>query len=225
MNILNVTYESTNNAYKAKQFIEKIKRYNIIAWDFETAIKYTKEDIEFAKNLIATGKLEKFERIQLESKINATALDHPSHCVITHCSIAISETESYVFILDNTSITKYILNYLVSTSQKQILHNASYDFRFLQYFTNKFPKDYEDTALLAKSLLNHVETYKANVKLKELAGHIYGAWGISADNFDIDHMYDSNVLLYAATDSCATLWLWNYMNTQCDEIDSKLLSE
>lgn len=31
MNIIKVEYQSTNNAYKAKQFIDKIKKYPIIA--------------------------------------------------------------------------------------------------------------------------------------------------------------------------------------------------
>jgi DNA polymerase I-like protein with 3'-5' exonuclease and polymerase domains len=222
MNIIKVNYQSTNNAYKAKQFIEEIKKYPIIAWDFETAIKYTQEQIDEWKTLLSNPELSKMERVNLQSKVDATSLDHPSHCMITHCSIAISEDEAYVFILDNTTITKFILNFLVNSPQKQVLHNASYDFRFLQYFTNGLPKDYEDTMILAKTLLNHVETYKASVKLKELAGHMYGQWAISADSFTLERMYDSDMLLYSGTDSCATMWLWNYINAECDAIDSKV---
>jgi ribonuclease D len=153
----------------------------------------------------------------------ATALDHPSHCTITHCSIATSDNQAYVFILDNTSITNYILNYLITTKQKQIWHNASYDFRFLQYFTGNLPYDYEDTQILAKCLINHVNTFKAKTGLKELAGHMYGSWAISKDNFSIEHMYEEHVLKYAAIDSCATYWVYNYMMTECDAIDSKII--
>lgn len=222
MNTIKVNYQSTNNAYRAKQFIDVIKKYPIISWDFETAIKYTQRELDEWKDLLEDESLSKLDKVNIRSRLSATALDHPSHCTITHCSIAISEDTSYVFILDNTQITKFILTFLITTSQKQVLHNASYDFRFLHYFTGNMPKDYEDTALLAKTLLNHVETFKAKVGLKELAGHMYGAWGISTENFDVAHMYDPHVLLYAATDACATMWLWNYINAECDAIDSKV---
>ena len=98
----------------------------------------------------------------------------------------------------------------------------SYDFKHIYYYTKRFPINYEDTQILAKTLINHVNTFKAKTGLKELAGHMYGSWGISSDNFDLSRMYDEHVLKYAAIDSCATLWLWNYINSECDIIDSKL---
>lgn len=222
MNLIQVDYEYTTTSYTAHKIITEIKKLNTIAVDFEVAIRYSSEQLQEWQLLLDSGKLSKAEASVYLSRVKATALDHPSHCTITHCSIATSDNQAYVFILDNKSITNYVLNYLVTTKQKQIWHNSSYDFRFLHYFTKRFPKDYEDTALLAKTLLNHVETFKARVGLKELAGHMYGAWGISTENFDVAHMYDPHVLLYAATDACATMRLWNYINAECDAIDSKV---
>jgi len=51
---------------------------------------------------------------------------------------------------------------------------------------------------------------------------MYGDWGISTDNFNMSQMYDPKVLRYAATDACATFWLWQYINNQCDHIDQSL---
>jgi hypothetical protein len=132
--------------------------------------------------------------------------------MLTHCSIAISESESFVFILDNARIRDRILQFLVTTTQKQIWHNASYDFRQIYHHTKKMPINYEDTQIFAKTILNHVEVHQANTGLKQLAGAAYGAWGISEDNFTIEHMYNPTMLLYSATDPCATLWLWNSIN-------------
>ena len=95
----------------------------------------------------------------------------------------------------------------------------SYDFRHLYYHTGKFPTNYEDTQLLAKSIINHVDTFKARTGLKELAGRWYGDWGISSDNFTLDQMYEPHVIRYAAIDACATYQLWNYINEQCDKLD------
>ena len=106
-----------------------------------------------------------------------------------------------------------ILHWLTNTTVSQIWHNASYDFRQIYYRTGKFPLNYEDTQLLAKGILNHVETFKAKTGLKELAGQWYGAWGISSDNFTIAQMFEEHVLLYAATDACATFKLWNSINS------------
>lgn len=94
---------------------------------------------------------------------------------------------------------------------------TSYDFRQIHYRTGKFPLNYEDSQLKAKCILNHVETHKAKVGLKQLAGANYGDWGISADNFDVSQMYQPHVLKYAATDACATYWLWNSINTYIQE--------
>jgi hypothetical protein len=151
--------------------------------------------------------------------INATALGHPSHCTITHCSIATSEDTAYVFILDSKSITNLVLNYLIASPQQQLWHNATYDFRHLMYRTGQIPPLFEDTQILAKTLINHTNPFVANTKLKHLAGSEYGDWAISADDFSLERMYDSHVIKYAAIDACATYWLWNYMNAECDLLD------
>ena len=213
---IQVNYKSTTNVYTANKYLQEISKYDLFAADFEVAIRYTKQElVAFTKEL--SQSLPKRRKIELESKLAATALDHPSHTVLTHCSIAISDNEAYVFILDNKKITDRILNFLINTPIKQIWHNASFDFRQIQYRTGKFPILYEDTQIYAKTILNHVETWKANTGLKELAGHKYGAWGISADNFTKEQMYEEHVLKYAATDSCATYWLYNSINNYVKE--------
>ncbi len=219
---IDVSYDTARTPFTAQKLLDDIRKYPTIACDFEVAIRYTKQQKKQWQLLLDSTNFSKVDRAFYESKLQATALDHPSHCTLTHCSIATSDNRSYVFILDNSSITNYILNYLTSTDQKQVWHNASYDFRHLYYHTGKFPYDFEDTQILAKTLINHVNTFKAKTGLKELAGHMYGSWGISSDNFDLEHMYDEHVLKYAAIDSAATMWLWNYINTECDTIDSNL---
>lgn len=219
MDHIKVTYKSTSNAYIANQYLAEIAQYPVIAWDFEVAVKYTPEMLTAFQEELNSNPSRR-RQIELNSMLSATALDHASHCTITHCSIAINDHESYVFILDNPKITKRVLQFLVTTTIKQILHNASYDFRHLYYHTGKMPLDYEDTQLLAKTILNHVEVHKAQTGLKQLAGHRYGAWGLSEDNFTLEHMYDNRMLQYAATDACATYWLWNSINRHLEETNA-----
>jgi hypothetical protein len=219
-----VTYDVARTAFKAKQFLDQVRTSPIFAADFEVAIKYTSDEIEEWKRLLQKAELTKLERVSLESRLAATALDHPSHCTITHCSIATSDSHAYVFILDNPSITNYVLNFLVTTLQQQVWHNASYDFRHLYYYIGKFPINYEDSQILAKCLINHVEIYKARTGLKELAGTWYGAWGISADCFTLAQIYEPHVLHYAAIDACATYKLWNFLQDECNSIDTLITS-
>ena len=219
-NIIKVSYSTTRNPLQASRMLQQLANYPTIAADFEVAVRYTKADLEaFRARLLQDPP--KAERILLESKLAATALGHPSHCTLTHFSVAWSESDAYVFILDNKAITNLVLNFLVTTPQRQVWHNLGYDGRFIQHFTGKFPQLYEDTQILAKTLLNHTNPMQAQTGLKHLAGHVYGSWGISEDNFSLSTMYDEHLLQYAATDSCATFWLWNYLNNQCDKIDSE----
>lgn len=224
-NTIQVNWEATSRPYQANKYLNILRNYESIAWDLEVAIKYTSAELEEFKAIAESPDSSKIDVIKAKAKIHATALDHPSHCTVTHCSIAASEDIGFVFILDNPQIKNLVFNYLIASEQTQILHNASYDFRHLWYHTGELPKNYEDTQILAKTLLNHVLPSKAQTGLKNLAGGWYGDWGIAADNFTVEQMYEPHVLKYAAIDACATFKLWEFMQSQCDEIDKEITEE
>ncbi len=118
--------------------------------------------------------------IELKAKLAATALDHPEHCVVTHCSMAVSENHGYVFIINSKQMLTRLFTFLVTTKAKQVLHNATFDFKYIYYYTQRFPQNYEEHCpVLAKCILNHVNTSLATVGLKELAGKWYGSWASS----------------------------------------------
>lgn len=219
---ITVTYRATSSAYEANKLLAEISKYPTIAWDLEIASRYSEEELAKYQAILDDKSSTKARLIEAQGILNSTALDHPYHTVVTHCSIAISESEAYVFIMDNEAILRLVFNYLVTTTQVQVLHNSSFDFKHLYYHTGKFPKNYEDTALLAKTLLNHVDTWKASVKLKELAGRWYGDWALSADNFVSEQMYETQMLLYSAVDSAATYKLFTFINEECDNDDREL---
>ena len=205
---IKVTYTSTNDVYDANQMLATLAQYPIIACDFEAAVKYTPSDLANFQAIVDDPTSSKASRIRAKACLAATALDHVSHTTLTHCSIAWSESEAFVFILDNPRITKRILNFLTTSTITQIWHNASFDFRHIYYYTQRFPINYEDSQLLAKSILNHADNEQARVGLKELAGAHYGSWAISPDNFSLEHIYEEEVLLYSAVDACATYKLY-----------------
>lgn len=208
--VITVEYQSTSNAAEAKKWLNSLPP--LFSADFETAIRYTDEEVEEAKIKMLDLELPKKERIAFQVIAKATALGHPYHCTITHCSIAYSDKDSYVFIIDNQEIADVVLGFLTSTESVQIWHNYCYDGKFLCYYANGNAKNVEDTQILAKTLINHVEIFKAKTGLKHLMGEFYGDWGISADNFTLAQQYDESVLKYAAIDACATFKLWEHLN-------------
>lgn len=209
LDTIKVHYYATSDVEEASDWLEELSEYPIIGCDFEAASKYTPEDLEHFQSILDDPEQPHLRRMEARSKIKSNALSHPSHTILTHFSLAISDHQSCVFIIDSKEMEQLVLSYLITTEQTQVWHNAAYDFYHIYYRTKQFPKNYEDTRVYAKTLLNHVEINKALVGLKQLAGTAYGAWGISEDNFTIDQMYDDKMLLYAATDPCATLWIYN----------------
>ena len=202
-----ITYKSTSNVYEAQKLLASLPQ--VIACDFETASKWTDEQKAAFKETLETLDPTTEEARILQQAIESDGLSHPSLSQLTHFSVAGSPTEGIVLILDNSAIEKYLMSWLVRTNRKQIWHNASFDFKLIYYRTGKVPKNYEDTQQWAKVFINHVNVYSAKTGLKHLMGHKYGRWAVAKDNFNVSHMYDEEVLLYAATDACATLALYN----------------
>lgn len=206
---IQVHYESTSDANTAKKWFDSLP--SLISVDLETAIRYSDQEIQEAKEKMLDMRLSKYERIKYQAIAKATALGHPYHCTITHANIAWSEKDAYVFIIDDQAIADVILDGLVTTTRTQIWHNYCYDGRFMRYYVGADPINIEDTQILAKSIINHVEVFKARTGLKELAGAWYGAWGISSDNFTLAEQYNEQLIKYSATDACATFKLWEYL--------------
>ena len=175
--------------------------YKKISYQYSDKLKNIKQwvnDIESKKQPIALD----FE---------TTGLGHPSKEIITHLSIANNSTNAYVCIIKNKLTQIYLLDWITTTDILQLWHNLSYDGKFIYYYTGKLPKHFIDTQLLAKILLNHVETYKAKTGLKNLCASVYGAWGINEEMFTIKNLYNEKLLKYAAIDACATYYIYEEM--------------
>jgi len=211
-----VDYEYTNDPFTAIRWLNNLGP--VAAFDFETASKYSAEDkTRYAQELeISSDKLRK--RV-LRQRINSTGLSHPSLSRLTHVSFTDSDTSARIVILDKPLVTRRVLHWLTTTDILQIWHNASFDFKHIYYQTGKFPKNYEDTQQLAKSILNHVNSWQANTQLKLLMGHKYGAWAVSADKFVEDNLFDEKLIKYAGIDAAATYALWQAQQAYLKEVN------
>lgn len=172
------------------------------AGDVEINYKYT--SIPY----LAKKWLDGLEVDMIALDFETTGLGHPSKTGLTHLSVATSPTEGFVLIFSQYNMEKIVLKWLVETSIKQIWHNFVFDGKHIYFRKLGLPKDFEDSQQLAKSLLNHVDVWKANTSLKELMGWRYGKWAIAADDFGYEKMHDPDVIKYAAIDAMATYQLW-----------------
>ena len=201
-----VQYELVTSPLQAGFILSKLP--SLVACDFEARSKYSAEYKEQLKLALTSSVLDQDETLKIRQLLNATALHHASHVWITHLSVAISDAFAYVFVLDTPAMTRTILQWIVNTNCHQIWHNAGYDLTLVYYHTQKFPKFFDDTRLMAKAMLNNCLDYKSNVKLKYLKGYKYGRWAVSPDVFETVDIYNPDFLEYAATDACATYDLY-----------------
>ncbi len=203
---IQVNYEYTNNLYKAKKWLQGLP--DLFAADFEAASKFTAKEKEHIKYKLDNYHLkDESERILLQ-QLTSNGLSHPSLTVITHLSVGWSDRDSYVIVCDSPAIRNLVYQFLTTTPKQQLWHNAVFDFKHIFYHTGVLPSNYIDTQLLAKSILNDADSFKDRTGLKELMQYKYGTWAISKDDFVLEEMWNSDTILYSATDSCSTFALY-----------------
>lgn len=210
-----INYKYTNNAEEAETWLRELPE--LIACDFETASRFkttTKECLKLSVDRISDLK----EKIKISQYIESTGLSHPSLSTVTHLSIAWSDRDAIVLVCDNDTIIKTMYNYLVTTDNKQLWHNGgNFDFKFIYHHTKKLPKNYIDTLLLAKTLINDANANEARVNLKDLMGWKYGRWAqVKEGLFTLENMYNETMIKYAATDACATYSLYQDIKNDID---------
>lgn len=207
-----VNYEYTTNLYQARQWLESLP--DTFAADFEAASKFTKEEKSLFQYRLDNYNLTFEEKLLYNQYIQSDGLSHPSLTVITHLSVAWSEDEGYVIICDTDALREYIGLYLITTDRTQIWHNAVYDFSHIYYLTGSIPKNFIDTQLLSRNMLNNADSSKDRTSLKYLMGEYYGDWGISKDSFTLEEMYNPKTIRYSATDATATHKLYSLIQEE-----------
>ena len=203
---IKVNYEYTNNLYKAKQWLDNLPE--LFAADFEVASRFTLKEKELIKYRLDNYKLSFEEQRILLQQLTSDGLSHPSLTVITHLSVGWSDRDSYVIVCDNPAIRNLVYQFLTTTPKQQLWHNTVFDFKHIFYHTGVLPSNHIDTQLLAKSILNDANSFRDLTGLKELMQYKYGTWAISKDDFVLEEMWNSDTILYSATDSCSTFALY-----------------
>ena len=209
---IQVDYEVYSTVYSALQRLQSIP--HMVSLDFETQSIYSTAEKAEAKELLKHPDIDRPTEKLCKMVANSSGLSYPGITRITHMIIGLSSSHSIIIIISTPQMEQTMLNWIVTTDHRFLIHNAGFDVKQIYIKTGHFPKHYDDTQLLAKTFINHVDIWKASVGLKELMGQYYDPrWAVSID-YDNTDLKDSTFLRYCAIDGAATYLLWSQLQEE-----------
>lgn len=206
--MIEVTYTTHQSSYSIKKVLsEVLSKKEVISFDTETKGVYPKEERAVAKEMLKE-ELEPEVKRQASMIAANSGLSHPSLVEVTHFIFGTSEDHSVIIIADSYQKELLVWNWLKNYKGKVLIHNTLFDLKLMHHRVKSFPKDYEDTALIAKVLINDVENWRSKNGLKLLMGSHYDpAWTL-IDEYEPEDLMDTKFLRYASIDGAATFKLW-----------------
>lgn len=206
---IHVDYEVYSTVYSALQRLQSIP--HTVSLDFETQSIYTIAEKSEAKELLKHPDIDRPTEKLCKLVSHSSGLSFPSITRITHMIIGTSSSHSIVIVITSPQMEQTLLNWIVTADHHFIIHNAGFDVKQIYVKTGQFPQSYDDTQLLAKTFINHVDIWKASVGLKELMGQYYDPrWAVSID-YDNEDLKDSTFLRYCAIDGASCYLLYTQL--------------
>ncbi len=207
--IIKVDYEVYSTAYSIRKHLPKLLAANkVMSFDVETRSIYDAEQREDAKEYLKELPTSDPYYKQAMMVSNSSGLSFPSLVRTTHFIFGENINKSHIFICTDDSLELYIWGMVAGYTGKWLIHNSLFDLRICYQKVGKLPKNYDDTMLMVKGLINHVNIYKAKTSLKELVGHKYPpAWSLYND-YEPTNLKNKSFLDYCAYDTSAVWALY-----------------
>lgn len=206
--MIRVSYEVYSTRYFIDKMLNKLFQCPILSFDTETRGVYTPEERKEAKELLKDLDLPlNSKRLALLVE-NSSGLSFPSIIAVTHFIFGTSPKSSVILICEDPQLEIHIWNRIAEYQGMLAIHNTLYDLKIMFNRIGVLPCDYEDTQLLAKCLINHANTWKAKVGLKDLMGDDYDPRWLEMNDYEPENLRDPTFLRYAAIDGAATFKLW-----------------
>ncbi len=118
-----------------------------------------------------------------------------------------SSSHSIIIVVPGRHIELLVWNWLRNYRGKLFIHHALFDLKVMYHRIGDLPRDYDDTALMVKTLINNSDVWKAKSGLKDIMGEYYSpAWALF-DEYEPENPSDPAFLDYAAIDGAATFYL------------------
>lgn len=205
---IKVDYQVSASSYGIAKKLKQLSNTPKLSFDTETSGLYNKQEREYAKSLLKnTEKLTKEQLAECRMVAKNDGLSFPSQVRTTHFIFGLSKSQSEILIPSNYRDELVIWEWLKTCESKIFIHNALFDLKIMINRVGALPPDFEDTSLLAKTYLNHVDVWKAKTGLKELMGAYYDPTWVLMKNYEPDNPKEPRFLRYAAIDGAATYYL------------------
>ncbi len=207
---IKVTYDAHATSYTIRKALLKLAEHKILSFDTETQSIYSLEERAEAKSLLKNDQQDMSRPdIKLSKMVaKSSGLSYPEIVKVTHFIFGVSKKHSVILIAHDLKTELLIMNWVVDYEGKLIVHNFGFDGKLIYNRTGRFPKDMEDTQLLAKCLINNCDIWKAKTGLKELMGDSYNPRWTMIDTYDVQDYKEETFLRYCAIDGASTFHLW-----------------
>ena len=216
---IEVKFKFYTTRYGIAKALDKLADREIMSLDFEVQSIFSVDERTEAKELVKKYQIDLSKEDLRLSKVVArcSGLSHPSITKVTHTIFGLSENESVVLVINDRKTEQYIMDWIVNFKGKLIIHNSLFDLKLVHHRTGRFPKDYDDTQLLARCLVNHTRDWECKTGLKHLmAGYYDPKWQL-IESYDIIDFKNKDFLRYCAIDGASTMKLWNDLQEACND--------
>ena len=218
---INVSYDLYTTRYGILRTLDELYARKTLSFDTEVQSVYNIDERNEAKELLKCCQDERSpEDVRLSKLVaNSSGLSHPKITKVTHFQFGLSEDEAVIFICRDMDTELLVWNWLAEWEGKLLVHNAGFDLKIMHERTGKFPKDFEDTQLLAKCLINDADDWKARTGLKHLMGEYYDPkWQeLDDDGYDVVDYKNEAFLRYCAIDVGSTYKLYTMLMEEVNE--------
>lgn len=207
--IIDVSYEVYSSPYMIKKELNRLLRSNqIMSFDVECRSVYDKDTREeadtYLKNVSTNDDYYKQARLVSES----SGLSFPSIVRTTHFIFGTSRSESVIFICETDEMEMYLWEKIAEYKGLILIHNSLFDLKIMYQRIRKLPQNFIDTALFVKSMINHVDIWKAKTGLKVLMANYYDPkWSLMED-YEPEDYKDKEFLNYCGIDGAACYYLY-----------------
>jgi len=204
--IITVTRDVFSTPWTINQKLSELWQMPKMAFDIETSGLYSKEQRKEAIRLTeANLEIELHKLVSVVA--NNNGLSFPSLTRTTHFIFGLSKSHSIILVPQGRHMELLIWNWLRNYRGKLLIHFSSFDLKVMYHRVGDLPHDFEDTALMVKTLINNSDVWKAKSGLKDVMGDYYPpAWALF-DEYEPEDPLDPKFLDYAAIDGAATFYL------------------
>ena len=208
--MIDVKYEVYTTPWSINEKLVDLTSIPLMSFDIETKGLYSKAQRKEALKLIEQDM--SIDNHKMASVVaNNSGLSFPSLIETTHFVFGLSKDYSIILIPPTPHMELRIWNWLRNYRGKLLIHNTLFDLKVMYHRIGDLPYDYEDTALMLKTLINNSDVWRAKIGLKDQMGGYYKPEWALFDEYEPENPKAIKFLEYAAIDGAATFFLYLLM--------------